>query len=90
MRKIAAVLICFGAFGISVLAQAGRTSRPRVVAAPTPPTITKTDSPAQNSDKRPPVLKGGTGSTNQTKTSTNTTEAASEDDGEVIRVETRV
>ena len=60
MRKVLFVLICLGLFGVSVLAQAPRTTRPRVVAAtptPTPPKI-QNDSSA-NQQKRPPVLTGG-------------------------------
>lgn len=59
MRKFLVVLFCLGLFGISVLAQSSRSTRPRVVTpspTPAPPKI-QNDSPA--SQKRPPVLTGG-------------------------------
>lgn len=61
MRKVLFVLLCLGLFGVSVLAQTSRTSRPRVVdatPAQTPPKI-QNDSTA-NQQKRPPVLTGNT------------------------------
>jgi VWFA-related protein len=89
MKKIAAILMFFSVFGMAVSAQTGRTSRPRIIAAPTPTTTTQSDSSTQNKVKLPPVLKGGTNSTNKTQTTTNTTaDTTDEDDGEVIRVET--
>lgn len=88
MKKIAAILMFFSLFGMSVSAQTGRTSRPRIIAAPSP-TTTQNDSSTQNKAKLPPVLKGGTNSANKTQTATNTTaDTTDEDDGEVIRVET--
>jgi Ca-activated chloride channel homolog len=60
MRKFLFVLVCLGLFGVSVLAQSSRTTRPRVVTAtptPAPPTIQNDSSAAQ--PKRPPVLSGG-------------------------------
>jgi len=88
MKKITAILICFGVFGMTVLAQSPRASRPRVVTAPTPINGSSTQGDAAN---RPPVLKGGTNSTNQTKPATaNSDEAVAEDDGEIIKVETNL
>jgi len=89
MKKILIILVCLGFFGISVFAQPGRGSRPRVIATPTPST-TQTDSSNQNSGKRPPVLKGGTNPNNQNQTSNKTEETPAEDDGEVIRIETNL
>jgi VWFA-related protein len=88
MKKILIVLVCLVFFGISVFAQSGRTSRPRVVTAPT--TSTQTDSSNQNSNKRPPVLIGDKRSTGQTNTSTNSSADLGEVDDEIIRVETNL
>ena len=83
MRKFLLVLICFGLLGMTALAQRSRSSRPRVVASPTPPTI-KNDFP--NQTKRPPVLIG------DKKNNQNETPAATEvtpvEEDEVIRIET--
>ncbi|MBA2620311.1 MAG: VWA domain-containing protein [Acidobacteria bacterium] len=89
MKKTAAVLIFFSAFIFTASAQTGsRSSRPRVVTAapsPTPQTAAQ-----QGGAKLPPVLKGGTNST-QTQTNTGATDAnVAEDDGEIIRVETNL
>ncbi len=88
MKKIAIILICLSALGASVLAQTNRASRPRIVATPTPQVDTpETDSPEQNSAQRPPVLKGGTSTANQTPTTANPDGAVVEDE-EVIKVDT--
>lgn len=97
MKKIAAVLLVFGLFTLSALAQSGR-SRPRVVVTdntnktqkqtpvpqsyPTPQPTT----PTTEGGKRPPVLIGDTKKTTQT---TETVETNGDDD-EVIRVETNL
>lgn len=83
MRKILLVLVCFGLLGITAFAQRNTRTRPRVVAAPTPPTI-KNDS--SNQTKRPPVLIGDK-KNDQTQTPTAVEETSIEDD-EVIRIET--
>ncbi|MCA1623100.1 MAG: VWA domain-containing protein [Acidobacteria bacterium] len=89
MKRILIVLVCLNFFGISAFAQSGRTSRPRVVTAPTTST-TQTDSSNQNSNKRPPVLIGDKKSTGQTNTSTNPSDDLGEVDDEIIRVETNL
>ncbi len=88
MKKLAAILVCFGIFGEVIFAQSGRTARPRIVAAPSP-TITQNDSSTPNNPNRPPVLKGGNASPSQPQTAAAKEETA-EDDGEVIRVETNL
>jgi Ca-activated chloride channel family protein len=93
MKRISIVSLCFLVFGLSVFAQSGRTSRPRVVTTPTPsiekaPPEIQDDYPAPNTTKRPPVLQGGNNKSVQTQT------APSEDlgtvDDEVIKVETNL
>ena len=79
MRKILFTLVCVGLLGISAFAQ--RSTRPRVVPSPEPPTI-QNDSP--NQTKRPPVLIGD--KSNQTQTPTEEETVSGED--EVIRIET--
>lgn len=64
MRKVLFVLICLGLFGVSVLAQSSRTTRPRVVDATPTQTPPKVQPKIQNDSsatqqKRPPVLTGG-------------------------------
>ena len=94
MRKIAVFCLSFGLFALPVFAQAGRASRPRVVATPTPAAKTapvlQNDTPSQNTAKRPPVLTGG----NKPPTAQNTNQPTNgevvEDDNEVIKVETNL
>ncbi|MGI8638849.1 MAG: VWA domain-containing protein [Pyrinomonadaceae bacterium] len=83
MKKILFAFICLGLLGISAFAQ--KSSRPRIVASPTPPTIRNDSS---NQTKRPPVLIGDKKS-NQTQTSNKTEETPVEDD-EVVRIETNL
>ncbi len=90
MKKLAFVYILLGLLGISVMAQAGRASRPRVVTTSTAQTNEQTDTSSQPSAKRPPVLIGDTKSGNQTQTGSEKPEATVEDDGEIIKVETNL
>lgn len=90
MKKIALILACLGLFGVSILAQSNRNSRPRVISAtpsPTPPTING-DTTIQT-PKRPPVLQGGNANP-QTSNTPTTNQEVIEDDNEVIRVETNL
>lgn len=57
MKKIAAVLVLLSLLGISVLAQSGKKTRPRIVQNPNPQ---KTQE--DNSRNRPPILIGGNSS----------------------------
>lgn len=92
MKKIIALILCVGLFGLNIFAQSGKT-RPRVVVTDNPPnsqgqtTQPSETTPANDSAKRPPVLIGDS----KTPTnSTNTTEAAVMDDDEIIKVETNL
>jgi len=87
MKKFVTILVCLCFLGISVWAQAGRITRPRVVTEPTPPAPTTDSSDQQNPAKRPPVLIGGSKSSSQTSPDTTEGTAADNDD-EVIRIET--
>lgn len=90
MKKITAILMCLGVLTGAVSAQTGRTSRPRIVAAPTPE-INRNDSSAAKTAARPPVLKGAiTATPSPTPPVTAAKEETVEDDGEVIRVETNL
>ncbi len=86
MKKIIVALVCVCFLGVSILAQTSVRTRPRIVTTPTP-IIPQDDSSNKDSGKRPPILKGGTGSTNQTPT---TTQSPVVEDDEVIRVETNL
>lgn len=88
MKKTVFAFVCFCFFSVSVLAQTGRSSRPRVV-APLPTTTNSNDSANQNSIRRPPVLTGDNKSANQ-KPTPNATEELGEVDNEIIRVETNL
>jgi VWFA-related protein len=88
MKKFAAIFICLGLFALSVAAQTPRSTRPRVVATPTPEPV-QTNAPNQPTTKRPPVLLGDTKSNNQTQPSSSPEEVV-EDDGEIIKVETNL
>ena len=92
MKKIIALILCVGLFGLNIFAQSGKT-RPRVVVTDNLPnsqgqtTQPSETTPTNDSAKRPPVLIGDS----KTPTnSTNTTEAAVMDDDEVIKVETNL
>jgi Ca-activated chloride channel family protein len=78
--------LCFLSFAVS--AQSGKTTRPRVVASPTP----QIDSPvSQPTAPRPPLLKGDTKTATQTNPAPATApDAAVEEDDEIIRVETNL
>jgi len=89
MKKFAVVFIWLGILGLSVAAQTTRGTRPRIVAAPAPPTaeINSSNPPAA---KRPPVLIGDTKSGSQTPAKTDAPEEVVEEDDEVIKVETNL
>lgn len=95
MKKFAVALLCCGLLCVSVFAQWGKQTRPRVVGAPTPTpdnsqSYPQTDNTNQtNPNKRPPVLSGG-GTPNPNQTQSDSTEATTGDDDEVIRVETNL
>ena len=83
MKKFGIILACFCLFTLSVFAQSGRTTRPRVVTTPTP----QEDVPSQQpTTKAPPSLKGDTNSPAQAASG----EDIAVEDDEVIRVETNL
>lgn len=86
MKKFIVVLtgLCF--LSLSVAAQTGRATRPRVVITPIP----QTNSPSQPTNRQPPVLVGDTKKSGQTNAPTKTAEPAVEEDDEVIKVETNL
>ncbi len=86
MKKIVFAFACLCALGVSVLAQAGRSTRPRVV-APALPQTNSNESAGQNSIRRAPVLTGDNRSAKPTPTP-GAAEELGETDDEVIRVET--
>ncbi|HLM60902.1 MAG TPA: hypothetical protein VK308_08870, partial [Pyrinomonadaceae bacterium] len=81
MKRLVVAFTCLCFLSLSVLAQSGKTTRPRIVVTPTPEAV----SPTQPTTTRPPVLKGDTSVRTQTET---TTEDAPEADDEIIRIET--
>ncbi len=84
MKKFGIFLACVCLLSLSVFAQTSKTTRPRVVAAPTP---TK-DFPVQTpTAKAPPTLKGDAGTSSAQPASPE--DIAVEDD-EIIRVETNL
>jgi Ca-activated chloride channel homolog len=91
MKKILALLLCVGLFGLAAFAQSGRT-RPRIVTdnpsnqSQTEPSATPPASTPQTGDRRPPVLIGDNKSTNSAPAND---QAAVEDD-EIIKVETNL
>ncbi|MBK7707642.1 MAG: VWA domain-containing protein [Acidobacteria bacterium] len=84
MKRIGLILVGICLFGLTVAAQSGTVSRPRVVTSATPPVL-KGGTTAQN-DKKAPVL---IGQTTSTPTPSETTTVV-EDDNEVIKVETNL
>lgn len=94
MKKILVALLGISLFGVSIFAQSGRTTRPRVVSTPLPTQPTEKSKPVLQNDssipnsKRPPVLQGGNSPTQPV--STEKAEEIIEDDGEIIKVETNL
>ena len=92
MKRFVVFLVCLCLFSLSIWAQSGRSTRPRVVAtpSPTPQTNSSTSSTTnQPTPTRPPVLKGDTKVSNQTNPTVTPEEIVVEDD-EIIRVETNL
>jgi len=86
MKKFIVALMGLCLLSFSVLAQAGRTTRPRVITAPTP----QEDSSSEPKAKRPPVMTGDTKTSNPTATPTTPSKEVVEEDDEVIKVETNL
>lgn len=84
MKRFVIVFVCLCFFSISILAQSGRSTRPRIVTTPAP----QTDSSNQTT-KLPPVLRGDVKTSSQTNPVV-TEEPPIEDDDEVIRIETNL
>lgn len=83
MRNFAGFVITLGMLAVGVSGQSGASTRPRVVATPTPPTIN--NDPYQNSaPATPPVLAGGARRATPSPTATPSAES------EVIRIETNL
>ena len=85
MKRIGMFLAVFCLFAISVSAQSGKTTRPRIVTTPSDPTVQTTPSA-----KLPPTLKGDTKTTSPTVPAIVEEPPPVEDDDEVIRVETNL
>jgi Ca-activated chloride channel homolog len=92
MRKYALAFACIALVGVSVLGQSNRATRPRVAPTPTPTPIQVeiydddwSTSPNQPG-RRPPVLQGDPRSTSRTEPMN----TPSDDDDDVIRVETNI
>lgn len=88
MKKIIALVLCVGLFGLTVFAQSGKT-RPRIVTDNQPKTSTETPTtseptPTPETAKRPPVLIGDS----KTPATTNNDNAIEDD--EIIKVETNL
>jgi len=97
MKEIVIAALCFVMFNLSVFAQTGRATRPRVVTTPTPSTqrnapVIQNDSSAPNQTKRPPVLQGGNSAPKQTQNQNQNTssEETGVTDDEIIKVETNL
>lgn len=87
MKKIIALILCVGLFGLTMFAQSGRT-RPRVVVTDNQEkTSPEIPSSTPETTKRPPVLIGDS-KTPTTSTNSNETEAVEDD--EIIKVETNL
>jgi VWFA-related protein len=86
MKKFVVALMGLCLLSFSVLAQTGRTMRPRVVTAPTP----QEDSSSEPKAKRPPAMVGDTKTSNTTAVPTVQSGEVVEEDDEVIKVETNL
>ncbi|MEP7076465.1 MAG: VWA domain-containing protein [Acidobacteriota bacterium] len=82
---IVAVLVVLGMVGVSA---SGQTSRPRVAATPTPPTI-KND-PGSSTRTGPPTLGGRTDSRTSTVDTSVKKKTSEDDSDEVVKVETNL
>jgi len=89
MKRFVVVLMCLWLLSLSIAAQSGRSSRPRIVGmpAPTPQADSSQNQPIVT--PRAPVLKGDTKTASQTNP-TATADTPVEEDDEVIRVETNL
>lgn len=85
-NRVLIALVCFGLFAVSGLAQAPRTTRPRVASTPMPPPPVIQNDPQQTIDRRPPVFSGD----KRTNSSQTGTLAPADDADEVIKVETNL
>jgi len=87
MKRSLVLLACLGVFALAAF---GQTSRPRVVATPTPvPPRIQNDNQTATSQRTAPVLQG-TGSTARHQTASPTPTPAGSDENEVIKVETNL
>ena len=89
MKRFVVVLMFLCLLNLSIAAQSGRSSRPRVVATPAP-TPQADASPSQPTATRAPVLKGDTKTADQTNPAATEDTPVDEGDDEVIRVETNL
>jgi VWFA-related protein len=86
MKRFVVVLMSLCLLSFSILAQTERTTRPRVITAPTP----REDSSSEPKAKRPPVMIGDTKTSSPTATPTTPSGEVVEEDNEVIKVETNL
>src|SRR5215212_8349427 len=89
MKKIALILAGLGLFGVSALAQSSQ--RPRVISpSPTPPVLQGDSTLPTTTNRRPPVLQGGKTLPATSPTPPVNNQDTTEDDNEVIKVETNL
>jgi len=86
MKRFVVALMSLCLLSFSILAQTERTTRPRVITAPTP----REDSSSEPKAKRPPVMIGDTKTSSPTATPTTPSGEVVEEDNEVIKVETNL
>ncbi|HEV8159984.1 MAG TPA: hypothetical protein VGP58_13195, partial [Pyrinomonadaceae bacterium] len=86
MKRFVVALMSLCLLSFSILAQTERTTRPRVITAPTP----REDSSSEPKLKRPPVMIGDTKTSSPTATPTTPSGEVVEEDNEVIKVETNL
>lgn len=87
MKKILVVLALFGLLGMSVFAQSGKKTRPRIVKEPSPPNI-KNDT--SKSTKKPPVLIGDEEIGEPPPLPPNPNEVIADEEDDIIKIETNL
>ncbi|MEZ5429204.1 MAG: VWA domain-containing protein [Pyrinomonadaceae bacterium] len=90
MKKIIVAAVCLSLLAVSTLAQSGKNTRPRVVQNP-PPQTNGNDKNAEGG-RRPPVLKGDTGSIDDEigPPPPLPVSVDPEDDDEIVKIETNL
>ncbi len=88
MKRLSLALFCLGIFGLSALGQTNRQTRPRVAPTPAQDAPTLRNEIPSTTDRRPPVLSGGSQTPTQVQSKSSTATVPEED--QIVRIETNL